>query len=110
MKYNKVTVGSLVSFSPRNSGNTPPTIGLITKITSENREATYEWLNGDNWPNSSDRDKYFRYRTLVGMNCGIRIKLESLTDAGLGYWGDSKQITINYEEFVRYSEQYKIIS
>ena len=31
MKYNKVTVGSLVSFSPRNSGNTPPTIGLMTK-------------------------------------------------------------------------------
>lgn len=111
MKHSKVTVGSLVSYSGRGIVDGPPTIGLITKIMSENREATYEWLNGDNWPNSSDRPKYFRYRSHhSGTNFDIQIKVESLTDTGFGYWRDAKRTTLNYEEFVRNSKQYKIVS
>ena len=112
MKNHKISIGSLVSYRPAFlSADTKPTIGYVTKIFVEGRVAGWKWLSDRTWTEPNGYIQYERYRVTLKNEKprGLAFTLKSMSGSGLGYWGDSEIIRVEFTDFVDKTEKYKVV-
>jgi len=103
LKSSGVTVGSLISYAPVHGNTGTATIAYVTKIISEDRAPTWQWLSKHFTENSTGHMEYSRYvRNLKDRDPeDVYFTLQSMTGTGLGYWGDSEKCSVECEDFNR---------